>query len=397
MVPDSARAFPHPISESVNAYGVNDYSQCRGAGADLPEPATNAVLFAGNLLAFGFVSHQVPLTFGNVWLNGNVQGTDFYDPQLTGSSSDRDQFGFDAPGTAFAYFSGHGRCMCGNTDQDQWCVDHSIVTGVCGDFPLGETTVYCHPDPADSSKCVKGQVCHHNSDCTQPPGKQVFPGPFREGAFCNHWPGDSYGTCSYTMYNRALFPATCPFEGHDGVEYSQGSVAWGESASSGPWRGAGTNGGANVVGVAASCSVLSLREHEVLLAFGGMHLFLGTMVHNDDEISVLTRGENFAYHVLVPQMQVGEAWSEAMAGLPGRSDNCTGRNGTFVAGGGQGFSGCGGHITIAAGATPAEANAHLAESFLDATKDANDGRGASIWASEVNCNWDCWAEPMDLP
>lgn len=181
-------------------------------------------------------------------------------------------------------------------------------------------------------------------------------------------------------------------------------VRWGESYHTGNWAFAGTNGGTNVIVLAISCGMMSLREQEVLPGLAGLHMLLTAMVHTGDTTNSSNRGQSFAYWSYIPQLSVSDSW---LLGLSATSpttvssvNKCEGFDGNgapYTYGGGHGFQGCGGHVAIAAGADPAEASAHLDEDWNQIKPDVSDATQKWSWATDYECNWDCWNYPMDMP
>jgi hypothetical protein len=148
----------------------------------------------------------------------------------------------------------------------------------------------------------------------------------------------------------------------------------------------------------ASFAELSNRTQEILPAFGGIHLLATTFVHTGDVANISDRGTNFAAEASInPAASVAQAWiyGHASNGSAGQS-SCKNYAGTVTYGGGHGTNGCGGQKVTAAGATAAEASAHLAESWSDLMNDTKDGKGNSYWASYWACNYDCNAWPFAL-
>jgi hypothetical protein len=210
-------------------------------------------------------------------------------------------------------------------------------------------------------------------------------------------PGDNYGTCSYTTPTRALALGNCT-DGGGAVRagrvwygHSAGWVSWGESQWSGSWAGASTNGGTNLIVNHASCAERAQRGQEIWGAFAGLHLLANTLVHTGDTDLVADRGSSFAIeYIIAPNYSVSDAWVYGMNNISERNEFCQARPPAWtVYGGGFGASGCAGHVITSMGATQAEANTLLNETWWDLLNDSIDAKGRSFWSSKFICNYDC--------
>jgi hypothetical protein len=351
-------------SKGINTEAVNNFIDCYG---DHSNDLTNSIVDAN-----GFAQTLVHGSEGYYWRqnynDASVWTTDFYDPQRTGYSPDSDGTYFDGAGTAFAYFVGHGVVSSGNTDyhdsRDQWCFNGTNCAAPVTDQQGAATT---------------------------------FP------SFCLVYPGTAWngtGTCSYTDMARTLSIGNCtqgngPYPGRAGhISYSTGQIAWGESAISGGWASAGTNGGANVVVLHASFAELSNRHQEVANAFAGIHMLATTFVHTGDTANIADRGTNFAWYATVnPLARVSDGWTYGLYSNADDNNYCANYDGSTPYGGGRGVNGCGGQMITARGATQTEANNHLAETWTTVQND-NDALGRYYWSAAWSCNWDCNAYPF---
>ena len=349
------------VSTAVNIEAVACYSDscahCGNGWTDLPNADDDAVLFKTAMLQSGSI-----YTLGKEYYNASVFTTDFYDPDATGNSSDADTYNFDPPGSAISYFSGHGASGPGDT--------------------------YPGPSP---------QYCINPYGCLYPPSGSTTPG------FCRRYPGDTYGTCSYTAYNRAVESGNCcGGTCSRTATYSTGSAKWGESNYSGTWAGAGSNGGTNLAVIVASFAERAGRPQEIFAAFAGMHAMATTWVHTGDVASINYRGYNFAYRYLVnPYGSYAYAWNDALNSNPTDGQtHCRNSAGTVVYGGTHGFNGCGAQNITSVGATQPYAYYRLTDNWYDLQQNngccsngPKDATGASYFAWQMTCNWDCVTYP----
>jgi hypothetical protein len=294
--------------------------------------------------------------------NYDVWATDFADADRSGQSSDNDTTFFDHAGQAIAYYAGHGHCSDGFQQQ---------------------------------------QVCTHDNQCTQPPSDGYGPG------FCSRNPGDNAGHCAYPVNAREVFDARCASGQRSYVNYSNGTMALGETPESGNWAGAAENGGLNFAVIDGSCAAMSNRPSEVMALFAGVQVVAFTMVHMGDKSDKGTpsRAGSFVhYWVADPTGSVASAWVDSINSndTPGEAD-CYNYNwvdgGTVLTsyGGGRGFNGCGANMAMAMDVGYGHCNNSLARDWYDISNDSYDTKGAQYYVYEWTCNYDCGTWTFNLP
>jgi hypothetical protein len=99
----------HPASATTSVKltmeAIDDYSDMPGfPNVDCVEEAEG---FYGPMSG---LEGPTPWSSGSFFFNNGVEDTDFYDPDLTLNTIDHDTTHFDQPGTAIAWFLGHGEC-----------------------------------------------------------------------------------------------------------------------------------------------------------------------------------------------------------------------------------------------------------------------------------------------
>src|SRR5262249_19715867 len=206
-------------------------------GNNLPNAIANASGFASGMIGW-------PVTAA--WTNSLVRDSDFVDPQLPNGPGGFDTFNFDARNVAISYFSGHGTCDAG--------------------FPGG---------------CGGGAVI----PCVQTSACSAAVNPWGSGAgVCRYWPGGSImpgtGYCAFATPRFLKTNSAADTFGH-WINYSNSNnnyVGWGESPSSGAWRGAGQNGNTNLVVLDLSNGVEpSFEWRNLSPAFAGVHMIATLM------------------------------------------------------------------------------------------------------------------------
>ncbi len=346
--------------EAVNAYS----NQCN------PDPLDYAISEATgfrNELTRSGTSLSFFSTSSDDYFDSQVWTSDFIDPQISGQW-DQDDLYFDRRGNAFSYFAGHG------------------VGG------KGDTCPQCEY----SQPCTSSWSCGTGS--YQPPAGSQLPG------FCRRNPGNNFGWCSYTAYDRAIAVGTCT-SGPDAqtrngrINYSLGNlVKWGESTQSwqsGTWGGAGLTGGTNVVILGISHAQRTNRGHELIAAYAGVHLILTPLIHwgdTDGSYEASQRGYLFALRGTThPTEAVALSYAIIVNSIPtAAGSGCTDwyQQGIYYSDG-HGINGCGGYIGMGLGATQTEANAHKNRPWNAIHADSNDGKGNAAWANWYSCNYDC--------
>jgi hypothetical protein len=308
-----------------------------------------------------WVQFQFPFFFfphphfvsGLRWVENDVWDTDLMDPQRTGNGRDDDTHEFDRPSDSMTYFCGHG---------------------TCNDY----TT----------------QRCTTSTQCNRPQPGQQLPGS------CVSAPPGGGGFCAYNT-PRLMIMANTPNSRNGGiVNYSNGSVAWGESVTAGGWGGAGTNGGVNFAILSNSCGLrppFFWEEAGALLA--GVHV-LGMIMPVDinssgqsaDDVDAPARGAMVAFSYLVNSSgSVGLAWAHSLNSLPQNDGSgCPIGSSSYALGGGHGISGCGAQVAISVDADEGSAEWHNGtESWWGLADDSLDARGAGWLAWFATCNYDC--------
>lgn len=167
------------------------------------------------------------------------------------------------------------------------------------------------------------------------------------------------------------------------VNYTSGSVRWGESANSGPWAGAGTNGGTNLVVLDVSHGILPPYWFETLRnASAGVHMIATLMTAAGDTFNISQRGSTFARIWAANQNgNVAQAWLDTMTVLPYLPGDPCGNEG------GHGFSGCGCHIVVAMDSTPQGAASKMNEDWIDLRSDDRDAKGNNWYSARWQCNY----------
>ncbi len=226
----SSPAWANSYSQSVTVETISDYTYYSG-GSHVNDTDANT---EGDGFYNAITASGSDWRTGIRWEDASVYDTDFYDPDLTGSSVDDDTYNFDFPWTGIAWAIGHGQC---NDRQ-------SLQT--------------CSSD----SDCGAGGYC--------PGGTSLNSGESRN--------------CIY-QYERT-FVTSSAYSSHGNLVYygnaydSSPALSWalGEDAASGSFDSAGTNGGDNVVLITNSCG---FRSHYTLgdtaNFFGGMHALMFNM------------------------------------------------------------------------------------------------------------------------
>ena len=245
-----------------------------------------------------------------------------------------------------------------------------------------------------------GMVCSHASDCSAANNPYTYePG----AGVCRYWPGgstnSSHGYCAYASPRFIITNSTSSIYGN-AVEYSNivnASAGWGESSNSGSWRGAGTNGGTNLVVLDLSNGLSWPFAWENLSsAFAGVHMIATLAPTAGDTAMVADRGSFFASKWVANHSSgVLTSWLNTMSSMPSEGGAC-GWNGA-TSGGYQGFNGCGCNVTMVVGATNSEAVAHVSESWNDIQNHALDGKGANYYYWYGQCNYDTTTYPFTLP
>jgi hypothetical protein len=270
------------------------------------------------------------------WTDNSVFDSDFVDPSANSLGHDQSSYSFDTPGTAVAYFTGHGILADGCSNEK--C---SSTTGCSRPLTGPPVLVSCRYSPIDSARC-----------------------------------------CS--MVDRALVTHSTFDRFSSVVDYTGGPVRWGESPQSGGWAGAGTNGGANLVVLDISHGVLPPFWYQTFSnANAGVQMVATLMTGGGDTKNVADRGAIFAtFYRVDERARVSESWVETMNSLPSsEGDACPG------GGGGHGFNGCGCNIVIGMDNSRERAFGALREDWVNLANDSNDAYGNQFYAARWVCNY----------
>jgi hypothetical protein len=279
------------------------------------------------------------------YMDNSVFDTDFEDPQYTGLAADNDTTNFDSAGVDISFLIAHG---------------------VCDDV----TSTVCTSDA--SCNAAAGGYC---------PGEPLQVGEKR--------------TCINQAQRRIVTSSTFSqhsnfvWYGANGTASAVKTIGLGESANSGGFAGAGTNGGANVAVIVNSCGI---RSHHFLKDtqnfYAGVHSVMMTMPvasyldtggieRFSDTRQWGARGSTFAGFILAnPLAAASDAWF-----------NPTMVNNSYTGPSGHNF---GAQIVIAEDSTADNAIWHvLTESWIGTIIDSNDAKGNSFWGAWFVCNYDC--------
>jgi len=252
------------------------------------------------------------------WTDANVWDSDFIETT--------DSTNFDQPGTAISYYTGHGGCPSGSTNQ----------------------------------------ACTSSSQCTNPVGSGgTLPG------ICKIGPGDT-PRCIYSTL-RCIVVNSSGSRFNNVVAYGNGTAKWGESPTAGAWAGAGTDGGTNLVVLDMSAGVLpTFWQQQTQAAMAGLHMLATIMPVTGDTANVADRGATFAQRWAdCPDCSVSQAWLTTLLSLP---------NGVGINGGGCNF-------VIAYDTTDHGALGHINENWHDLHNDDLDSKGTNVYEARWMCNW----------
>jgi hypothetical protein len=347
----SLPALAQTTAKGIILESVDNYSACNGPS--LANPIADVTGFITTVL--GSANPAGFFKDGTGWTNGQVYPTDFYDPEVSGNASDDDTRNFDNSIDAISYFDGHGYC--------------------------------------NGPGLTNNQACLGVGDCQTPPANASMPGA------CLVYPGDNQGQCIYLDNTRAIVTAVCTSPHSDGAaRYGSGQLAFGESAYSGSWRGAGTNGGTNMAIISSSCAEYGGMPNAIFPLFAGVHVINTTMVVSGDYASTTDRGTAFANrYAMNPAGSAADAWGDAINSIGNRNSWCKNRSGSVSYGGGYGFNGCGVQMSSAMDAYASNAISHLSESWTSITSNLLDAYGTSYYYYTAQCNYDCGRYPWILP
>jgi hypothetical protein len=333
---------------------VDDYSDPTCVKPSLINDQANVAGLINNMNSGSGVSWPLWVNWGNQ----SVWDRDFVDSDL--AASGQDNVGFDPPGAAISMFSGHG---------------------TCNDFNISGNT------------CSAGNA---SSRCTTP---NVAMGQSTAAVSCTKGPNRSTGTCLYRAPKSILTCSSSDAFGH-AATFSNGLVRFGESATSGGWAGAGTNGGVNFAILDISCPVRPGLEGAMMWnAFAGVHSIATIMptTWDSDTRDDGLRGFNFARG-----WRANNNSSIVMSWLNGiNNDPFGGRcNGTSSGYGGIGaatVNGCGAYWAGTVAQSQAYAQLlNSSETWVQAQNDNADPTGAAWMSVSYMCNYDCVANPINI-
>jgi hypothetical protein len=310
--------------------------------------ATEASGFYSTMTATG-----TPWAGGVFYTDTNVWDTDFYDPDYTGDSSDGDTYNFDSQSSfaAFAFVGAHGTC----DDADLTTCNSSAD---CGVFE------YCAANPPSSysSRCINGSARH-------------------------------------------LLTSSHDSSHGQSVDYSDGSVKWGEDSNSGGWAGAGTNGSNAVVFVVNSCgSKEPFFWGETKATYAGAMLINFTMPSSNvnkpgnwpsgvaDLVTWSSRGSVLATYALNnPNQAISSGWFANLDSAPlSAGASCPDQTSNYAYGGGHGYTGCAANISASWAPTENMAYALTANlPWSQASIFTAKPQGNSWSYGLEHCNYDC--------
>jgi len=290
---------------TVAVMAVDNYP-CAGSGS-LLNSDSSAIGFVNQLFTSNPAGFQLNLQ-DTCAPNSNcspvtdqlVNDVDFLDPNTPNPipTSD-DSAKWDQLNQSIAFFQGHGDCFPTQKPiPDQLCISQAqcMTPGVEG---LGATGF---------GACLRS-----------PSSEQQY--------------GVGIGVCTYNFPSDII---VCGSNDQNGgtARVSGGNVVLGENPVNGGWAGAGTNGGTAMAFVKNSCSMMAGYWNKWEPAFGGIHLYAGTMVAwGDSEDSSQYGSAVIAGYTANPNSSVQGNYTNAVNFI---------NEGTACAGGyGGGFNGCG--------------------------------------------------------
>jgi hypothetical protein len=127
-----------------------------------------------------------------------------------------------------------------------------------------------------------------------------------------------------------------------------------------------------------------------LLVFNGL---LKTQVIGDTR-QYIGRGDQLAHDALAaPDASIASAWTATMEQIPdGQGSSCPDMDNNFANGGGRGFNGCGGAMSLGIDATLAGAGQkvlHMTWNQVQQETTAVEATGNSFGYALTGCNYDC--------
>lgn len=303
------------------------------------------------------LQNNSPWTTGHLYLDSQVWDSDFVDPQLNANGDDTHNF--DQVGYGLSYFTGHGSS---------------------GDFTSPQYN------------------CSSHSNCTNPAPNQTGPGK------CLWDPNIAFGTCFYKAEHLIGACGSNP-KFNNAPNSVSGIMAFGESANSGSWAFAGTNGGVNVAIIDNSNTI---RTPAFVLQslgpmFAGVHMIGAVMPigWGSDNIDNQEVGPTFGMRLrLHPTASVREQWLLSMGDVSSSQGTPCGNwgigGGHGIGGGGNYGGGCGARIVASLAQTCSFAQSTVtSQNTYGAQNDNNDPTGSSCISYIYMCNYDCATYPFD--
>ena len=179
-------------------------------------------------------------------------------------------------------------------------------------------------------------------------------------------------------------------------------VAWGESTTqpNPGWRGAGTNGGTNLVIMHQSFGAApNAYWNQLSSLFAGLHIFGTVMPVQGDTADQADTGTWFSYlfqHNVFDS--VGYDWAHTVAYMPATDGTPCGYQATnYNNGGGRGINGCGCYLSVSVDVNQSSAEWHnFSENWAQLQSDATDASGANWLALTLWCNYDTTIYPLSL-
>jgi hypothetical protein len=344
------------LNTGVSVEGVSDYSYYRSVYGASSATDIDMATEAGGFFTTMTGTAGTPWTVGHFWTDYNVWDQDIYDSDLTGNGYDDDVISFDDPvatgsgPTAIAFFGAHGIC------------DDALST-----------------------------TCSTSADCTS-------------GQYCSANPPSSYSSRCIKLSDRYLITSSSSSTHNQYGDYSGTGVAWGEDAYSTGWAGAGTNGADSVAFVVNSCgSKEPFLWSETKPPFGGAMLINYTMPQSNvatgawpagigDLVTWSNRGTVLATYALAnPNSSITGAWDANLDSAPQTDGaSCPDQTGTYTYGGGHGYTGCAGNLSMAWAQNQTLADWYVTSlDWTDAQDPSNKPTGNSYGYGWIHCNYDC--------
>jgi hypothetical protein len=165
-------------------------------------------------------------------------------------------------------------------------------------------------------------------------------------------------------------------------------LRFGESANSGSWAGAGTNGGTNAVFLDKSFPVVPGFTYEELdTMFAGMHMLGVVTPTSGDTDNISNRGSAWGHQFTVNNYgSPASEWLNTINRLPGEGAPCGKSDGSQ--GGYGGVNGCGCNVIMSDDSSYAKAAAHVqTENWNGLQWDGNDATGNGNPATGYQCSY----------